>query len=176
MNRFNFQFRTLDSVSDIGRVIDFLAKQPLGYPNYQDWVQRTEAELQSGYKQAILALSDNQLVGDLVYQPHKQLPRVREIKNLRVHSELRRRDFAHFMLRQAEEHGKDEFDAVMIDSRTDNPSMINFLTFCGYVQIAETNLYDSLCSDVVLMKFFNERTKSGIAYNSRKIISQSPRN
>ena len=170
MKGFNFQFKHPDSVSDISRVIDFLAKQPLGYPNYQDWVQRTEAELQSGYKQAILALSDNQLVGDLVYQPHKQLPRVREIKNLRVHPKLRRRDFAHFMLRQAEEHGKEDFDGVMIDSRTDNPSMIQFLAFCGYVPIAQTQLYNSNCPDVVMIKSFNSRTEKGIVYNAKNII------
>ncbi|MFH1711154.1 MAG: GNAT family N-acetyltransferase [Nanoarchaeota archaeon] len=167
---FNFQFKQPDSVSDIRGVIDFLAKQPLGYPNYEDWVQRTEAELQSGYKRAIMALSDNKLVGDLVYQPHKQIPRVREIKNLRVHPKLRKRDFAHFMLRQAEEHEKEGFDALLIDARTDNPPMINFLTFCGYVPIAQASLYDSNCPDVIMMKFFNERTKNGIVYNTKKII------
>ena len=170
MKGFNFQFRHPDSVSDIGRVIDFLAKQPLGYPNYDAWVQKTEAELQAGYKQAIMALSDNCLVGDLAYQPHKQIPRVREIKNLRVHPELRRRDFAHFMIRQAEEHRKEDFDAIIIDSRTDNPSMIQFLTFCGYVPIAQTPLYDSTCPDVVMIKSFNERTEREIVYNAKKII------
>ena len=45
MKGFNFQFRHPDSVSDIHKVIDFLAKQPLGYPKYNEWVQRTEAEL-----------------------------------------------------------------------------------------------------------------------------------
>jgi len=170
MKGFNFQFRHPDSVSDIHRVIDFLAKQPLGYPKYCAWVQRTEAELQTGYKQVIMALSDNHLVGDLVYQKHKQLPRVREIKNLRVHPELRRRDFAHFMLRQAEEHERQKFDALLIDSRTDNPSMIEFLTFCGYTPIAQTPLYDSNCPDVVMIKSFNARTEKGIIYNAKKII------
>ena len=68
---FNFNFREIGSENDVKQVIDFLAKQPLGYPNYFDWVARTEAELLSGYKQAVMAYSNGYLVGDIVQRSKK---------------------------------------------------------------------------------------------------------
>jgi len=167
---FNFRFRLIESMLDVSLAIDFLSKQDLRYPHYDDWVQRTEHEIKAGYKQAILAFSGHHLVGDLVYQPHKELSRVREAKNMRIHPQLRRRDFAHFMLRQVEEQDKEEFDAIMMDVRTDNQGPINFLTFCGYTPIAQVNLYDRNCQDVIMVKCFNDTTKSGIVYNAQQLV------
>ena len=118
---FNFTFGEIGSGKDIGELIDFLSKQSLGYPNYSDWVQRTEAELLLGYKQAVLAYSEGRLVGDIVHQPHKIIPHVREVKNIRVHPDLRERGFARFMLRQVEIGARDE-EAVVVDTRRSNLS------------------------------------------------------
>ena len=99
---FYFEFKQADSERDIVRAVNFISKLHFGYPNYDDWVQKAEAELFQGYKKAILALSDKKIVGDLIYQPHKNIQGVLEIKNLRVHEKLRKRDFGHFMLKQPE--------------------------------------------------------------------------
>jgi len=69
---FSFTFRTLDRIMDIKTLVGFISKQDNKYPDYQNWVQRTEYELYIGYKKAILALSYGQLVGNLIYQPHKK--------------------------------------------------------------------------------------------------------
>jgi len=63
---FNFQFSSLQEVRQLKGLISFLAKQDLNYPGYDNWVQKTEYELDSGYKKAIMAFSDGKLVGDLV--------------------------------------------------------------------------------------------------------------
>ena len=167
---FHFTFRTLDSTKDLKQLVDFLIKQDLGYKKYEDWVQHTESEIDIGYKTAILAFSDSQLVGDLIYQTHKELYRVRELKNMRIHPEFRRRDFAHFMLRQAESENPEEYDAIICDLRADQTPTVNLLLFSGYISIATVNLYDTEKKDVVMIKTLDQRTESGIIYNTKNVI------
>lgn len=50
---FNFTFRGLSEHKDLKELVDFLIKQNLGYPRYDDWVQRTEHEIERGYKTSI---------------------------------------------------------------------------------------------------------------------------
>ena len=149
---FAFTFRTLEDVKDIPKLIDFLRKQDLGYPNYQDWVQRTEHEINIGYKIPILAFSEGTLVGDLIYQAHKELPRVRELKNLRIHPRLRGRAFAHFLLKQAEVESSHEYDAILCDVRATQNEMLNLLKLFRYRPIFNLPLYDQNNLDVVLLK------------------------
>ena len=67
---FDFTFRTLDSERNLRRLIDFMSRQDLGYVGYPDWLQRTEHELDIGFKQAIVAFGENgEIIGDLVCQP-----------------------------------------------------------------------------------------------------------
>lgn len=155
----HFNFRDIDSRKDLKELIDFLIKQNLGYPNYEDWVQRTESELDLGYKAAIVAFSDGKLVGDLIHQSHKTISGYREVKNLRIHPELRRRDVAHFMLRQAEFESSRDHKFMICDVPTDQKSTIRFLRFCGYMPIKETPLYSDR-PDLVMIKALNaERVK-----------------
>ncbi|MBU0461515.1 MAG: GNAT family N-acetyltransferase [Nanoarchaeota archaeon] len=167
---FHFTFQTVDGTRDIGRLVDFLAKQDLGYPHYDEWVQRAENELAAGYKVPIIAVSDGQIVGDVLYQPHKQIPRLREIKNLRVHPDLRRRDFAHFMLRQAEAEHPEQYDAIICDTRADQREIIGLLTFSGYVPVATVPLYGDDLPDVTLVKVFDKRIESGIMVKAQNLI------
>jgi len=46
-----------------------------------------------------LAFSDDFLVGNLVFQPHKEFPRIKELKNMRVHPKLQGRYFGAFMIK-----------------------------------------------------------------------------
>ena len=151
---FNFTFRGIDTTSDIYTLIDFMRKQALDYQGYDSWLQRSEPEFHAGYKQAVLAFSESRIVADAVYQPHKSLPRVLEIKNLRVHPNLRRRDFGHFMLRQVEVEARKtkQFDLMMIDARASQKDILTLLKFTGYKEIARTPLYDSNEEDVVFSK------------------------
>jgi len=149
---FNFTFRTPDSTKDVKQLVDFLMKQDLGYPGYEDWVQRAEYEMEVGYMIPILAFSEGRLVGDIVYQAHKQLPRIREIKNIQVHPELCGRAFAHFMLRQAEIENSEQYDALIIDARADQKNVIALLMRNGYVPIGQRALYDNNVEDVIMVK------------------------
>lgn len=167
---FNFSFRMPDTARDLRQLVDFLIKQDLGYPGYEDWVQRSEDEIDKGYKVPILAFSDGQLVGDLIYQPHKQLPRLREIKNIRVHPELRGRAFAHFMLRQAEVENQDQYDALLVDARSDQKDVIALLLQQGYVPLGQRALYDSNAVDVIMIKTFDTKTESGIVYSAKGLL------
>ncbi len=164
---FNFNFRSLEERRDLHQLVDFMMHQDLGYPGYEDWIQRAEKELEQGSKKVVLAFSDRRLVGDVVYQPHKQFPRIREVKNIRVHPEVRRRDFAHFMLRQAEQESQDTYDAIVCDARSDQRDVIQLLKSMGYIPIIEVPLYEKNASDVILMKSFTGRTEAGLVYQVR---------
>ena len=150
---FDFNFRQIDSTQDIRKLIDFMARQPLNYPGYDAWLQRSEPELHMEYKHAILAFSDRKLVGDIVYQRHKQLAGTLEIKNLRVDEEIRRRDFGHFLLKQVEvEARRGGYGLILGDARASQGDVISLLRFAGYREVARAQLYDSNEQDVVMGK------------------------
>lgn len=97
---FDFRFTFLEDEKEIRKLKKFLLEQSFNYPHYEDWVERAISEVLSGYKKTILAFSDDILIGDLIFQPHKNLLRVMELKNMRIHPEFKRRYFGFFMLRQ----------------------------------------------------------------------------
>jgi len=150
---FYFSFEDIDGTRTISRAVNFLARQPLSYPNYVDWTGKTEAELLTGIKKGVIAYNNEILAGDIICQPHKDLSgalNVLELKNIRIHPEVRGRRFASFMLRQAEI----EFphDLVLADARKGQIDMISFLLSEGYKLIASSNLYEPDVSDVVMVK------------------------
>lgn len=156
---FNFNFHGIQDRADLKDLVDFLAYQDLGYPHYQDWVQRTEHELDVGYKQAVLAFSERHLVADLVYQPHKEASCFLELKNLRIHSTLRLRDFGRFMLRQVEVEHAGKYEAIICDTRANQPDITRFLESCGYSPLITCPLYDQNVPEVVMIKFLNKDKK-----------------
>lgn len=149
---FDYAFRTADNTRDIVMLRDFLAKQNLGYTRYDEWIQRCENDLFSGYKTAIMAFSDSRLVGDLIFQPHKELKRVRELKNMRVLPELQGNYFARFMLKQAEKGLGIDFDLLMCDVRARETAIRKFMISAGYRETALISLYDNNAEDVVMLK------------------------
>lgn len=167
---FDFSFRQIDTRKDLKILVDFLMKQALGYPNYENWVQRSEYELDIGYKHAILAFSNGHLVGNLVYQPHKELPRIIEYKNLRVHPEVRNRSFARFMLKQPEAEYRGQCDAVLADTRTDLPEMIAILRSEGYVPLVRSPLYDPNVEDLTMIKCLNKTSEYRTLDISKRFI------
>lgn len=167
---FDFTFRTLERTRDLKQLIDFLLEQDLRYPHYDDWVQRAECEIDAGYKVAITAYSGDHIVGDLIFQRHKQIPRLRELKNVRIHPEVRRRDFAHFMLRQAEVERAEEYDAIICDVRSDQRDVINLLRFSGYKELGTSHLYDAHNLDITMVKTFDKRSEEGLSYRAEGLV------
>jgi len=146
-----FEFTDIQSRNELSQLIDFLHRQNLNYPNYDDWVQRTESEIIRGHKKTILALSGKRIVGDLIYQQHKENPRLLELKNMRVHPNLRDRYFARFMLRQAEAENPN-YDAIICDAPSEFPEIISFMQNCGYTPILSRPLYDNQEPEIVMVK------------------------
>lgn len=150
---FNFEFKLLDDEKEIGKLKKHLIIQPFNYPNYFDWVERTMHEIDYGYKKAILAFSDDIIVGDGIFQPHKTLSRILEFKNMRIHPALQRRYFGFFIARQVEAEAREnDYDAIICDTHSDRVDVLNLMKFCGYREIARKPLYESNTEDIVLLK------------------------
>jgi len=149
---FSYSFNSVQSSREIRDTIDFIAGLELEYPKYDEWVQRVEAELFSGYKSAALAYSDGVLVGDIIWQPHKQIKRAREIKNLRVSPLVRRRGLARFLLKQVECDGSSEFDMLISDIREGQDETLSVFQEVGYSVAGRSNLYESVRQEIIVVK------------------------
>jgi len=136
---------------DIKCAEEFLLKQDLGYPQYEDWVQTAMGEIEQRYKTCLLAYSGGTLVADLVYQPHKELGLFRELKNLRINPIWRMRGLARFMIKQAEVD-TDGLMGIVCDVREGETEVIGFLSVLGYQKIAGVSLYDSHAKDIIMVK------------------------
>lgn len=155
------------------RLTNFLISQDLGYPNYDEWIQRAEAEVESGWKTAVLAFYEGHLIGDLISQPHKEIPGFLELKNMRVHPDFRGRYFAKFMLRQAELDFGAGKDAIICDVPADQPNIIEFMQTCGYSPILITPLYSASRKDIIMLKILGkskEDKRSGLILTTRNIV------
>jgi ribosomal protein S18 acetylase RimI-like enzyme len=146
----DFQFRSIQDEKDVARLERFLLSQSLNYPDYEDWVRRAVEETLAGYKQGIMAFNGEFLVGDLIFQPHKELPRTLELKNLRIHPKVKRRGFAYFMLKQAE--AQNGYNGIICDVRASQISVVNLLKLMDYKEVFRAPLYDSREEDIVFVK------------------------
>ncbi len=157
MASFDFNFTSLQDTRQLRQLMDFIHLQDLGYPKYHDWVAKAESELLSGYKGAIIAYSSGHVVGDLIFQPHKGVSTLLEIKNLRVHPDLRGREFSRFMLRQLEVEANGRYDALIGDIREDQKQLVAFSYGWGFSPIRTVPLYGDDKKDVVIVKFLRKR-------------------
>ena len=149
----DFIIRSIADSRELKRLRQFLISQSLWYPDYLRWVDEVcIPDINNSHKTAIVAYSKGEIVGDAIFQPHKELPRTREFKNLRINPNFRRRDLGHFLIRQMEEEQKGSFDRIICDADARLREAIRFMQFCGYSPIMRTQLYCSQNVDVVLIK------------------------
>ena len=146
----NITFRKPNSFAELKTLIDFLWAQNLGYPNYDDWVLRALGELDDGYKKAIIAYDDNVIVGSIIFQPHKELSGIREIKNLRVSPHCRSRRFGSFLLRQCEWFESQTFHSLLCDFRADQEEVERLLVDEGFRIVSVRSLYDDRLDKIAL--------------------------
>jgi ribosomal protein S18 acetylase RimI-like enzyme len=92
------------------------------------------------------------------------------MKNVRVHPNFQRMGGAYFMIKQAETYKPEEFDAIIVDTHSDNQPIISLFRLMGYEEIAKAPLYDSNREEAIYMKRF-ERTPSGLLIPIKKFIS-----
>lgn len=154
--KMNFLIKDVGDMKELRQLRNFIYSQNLMYPGYEDWVDRVcVPEIENGWKKGIIVYYYGDVVGNAIYQPHKELPRTRELKNLRIHFQLRRRDLGHFLLRQVEEENKGDFDRIILDANKREEKIIMFLQYCGYRIIGQEHLYDKKDIDVILTKEFD---------------------
>lgn len=160
---FDYAFRSVQSTKEIRTAVDLLAKQDLGYPGYQAvWLPKAESELFSGYKRAALVYSNSVPVGNGIWQPDKQLKRIREIKHLWIDPRARGRHLAQFLVRQIESEDRQEFDALIGDTRETQTSVIRMMRDLGYQVLGKLDIYESGKKDVLLFKCFDRNLQSGL--------------
>jgi N-acetylglutamate synthase-like GNAT family acetyltransferase len=168
---FYFTFTDLEDISQLRMLVDFMASQDLDYPHYDDWLQKTESQLERREKQAVLAFSDGKLVGNLVHQVCRDngLGNLREIKNLRIHPEVRERYFANFMLKQLYVECENKYEGLILDVRANQKETYNFLVYCGFIPVMNISLYEKNMDEIVMFKPFREKAELGIP-KVKKII------
>lgn len=159
--RFNYSMRSVEDKIDLMDLKGFIELQDLQYPRYFDWVDKTVVQLELGIKKAILCFEQGSLVGDIIYQPHQEISRFRELKNIRIHSKVRGRGVASFLLKQVEIDDVDSIDALIVDARKNATDMNDFLTYSGFMPIIGASLYDSNEEEIVYLK----PIKKGISTN-----------
>ena len=136
--------------SDLRSLASFLWAQNLGYPRYDEWVDRAVTELDAGYKTAILAIDDGRMVGNVIFQPHKEIAGIREIKNLRVDESVRDRRFGSFLLRQAEWFDSGTYDFLMADFRANKRDIERLMLSEGYQVVETKSIYDEGMDKIVI--------------------------
>jgi ribosomal protein S18 acetylase RimI-like enzyme len=158
----DFRFTNEHRASEVGNVIGALERPRLwvpanDYPDYYEWLQKTEQQIGSGQKRAMLAYSGLEPVGTIIYQRHECRPGCVEIRNISVDPSVRGRYVGSFLLRntEAEAVQRDFVDCqeMVIDTKVANSDMIAFLLKHGYKLAEVTDLYGlSAGEDAVFTK------------------------
>lgn len=141
-------------------VIDFLLGPRLlvpdtDYPDFKDWLERSESEVASGSKRHMACWWNFELVGLVIWQRHKQSPNWLEIKNLTVRPIVNGRLVGSFLLRQAEIEGKAEYNSevAVCDAKQANQAVTSFLTARHYHALGTTHLYNpKFGKDLIFMR------------------------
>jgi ribosomal protein S18 acetylase RimI-like enzyme len=145
----DFRFTNEHSVSHEG-ALDVLSRPRLwipgdDYPDYEEWLEKAEAQLIEGDKRAMVAYSDQRAIGAIVYQRHRSIPGTIEIKNISVNPEKQGRYVGSFLLRnvEIEAGGNDYPDSrnIVVDTKATNLGMISFLSTHGYSVVVFEDLY-----------------------------------
>ncbi len=147
-------------------IVDYLTGPRLwipqaDYPDFSDWVQKVHGQLKSEEKRALVGLAAGRVVGAVVYQRHKAVPSVLEVKNITVRPDLQGRHVASFLLRNAEVEGRRDFGSseVFVDAKVRNLGVRAFLARSGYSVFGVTDLYGLRAGeDVLFRKVFSSRS------------------
>ena len=149
---FKFEFKPVSDKKDLINLRDFLVSQSLGYPGYEDWIERSMFEIELEYKKTVLAYFNNEIVGDIIVQPEKEMDKVLELKNARVHPSIRGRHVMSFLMKQAEKEYAKGFEMILVDVRTTQKDMLGFFRSYGFREITKIPLYEKSVPEVVMVK------------------------
>lgn len=155
----NFKFTNEYSLSRIDEIVSYILGPRLwiphiDYPDFLDWADKTHKELKKENKRAVVALSNNEIVGVTIYQRHKKYKDALEIKNLTVRPDARGRYIASFLLRNSEIEGGKEFDSkyAVCDAKVKNLAIRSFLLKNQYRITGNNDLYGLNAGDDTIYK------------------------
>ncbi|MCR4327026.1 MAG: hypothetical protein NUV46_00405 [Nanoarchaeota archaeon] len=166
----DFHFIPVEDRKSLDKLIKFLKPQSLNYPNWETWIDKVYFETLSGYKEAMILKTNGEVVGDVICQPHKELKWLYEFKNIRIHPQFRNRFCASFLAKQVEYKARELFSAIVVDLKSSEKETFQFFLRMGYFPIGEKPLYDGTNPDTIMIKTFNEKTKSQITSLTKEII------
>jgi RimJ/RimL family protein N-acetyltransferase len=164
----DFRFTTEESVRRADEIADYLRGPRLwiprtDYPDFEDWLSRAHSQLKREEKRAVVALDSGRVAGVVLYQEHRGLPGVLELKNITVRPDVRGRHFAAFMLRNAEVEGLRDFgcSAAVVDAKAGNAGVRRLLLSAGYRPWTTSDLYGlGAGRDVVYSKSLSQSPKT----------------
>ena len=152
----DFRVRQVEGYSDLMMLRRFLHEHDLGYVGYHDWIESIcIPEIEKGDKSAVIALHDGRIIGNIVWQHHKELPRTVEVKNLRIHPMSRERGLAYFLMKQCESESKKNFDVIIVDIPGDRKDVKKFLLRYGFRVLYQSPLYTDNRLETVLVRELN---------------------
>jgi hypothetical protein len=171
-----FYFTPLQDMSQLRQLIDFMASRNIRYPHFDDWLQKTDIQLERGDKQAYLAFSGRKLISNLVFQTCRDsgLGHLIEIKNAGTHPELRDRYIMKFMLRQLCKDHERRYDGIIGDIRADQTDTLSyFINEEEFMPIAKTSLYEKSMEEITIFKSLGEDSELFIPQVKKIIIAKS---
>jgi len=149
----DFTIRQVDDLKDLRLLSTFLHIHDLGYPNYHEWVDCVcIPEVEDGYKTALIALHGEVIVGDIIWQPHKEVGGVIEPKNLRIHPDVRKRGLAYFLMKQCEFESRKDYSVIMADFPDNQQDMKLFLLRSGFSVLYSAPLYNDNRLETIMVK------------------------
>lgn len=115
------------------------------YPDFSEWVDRTEAGVVTGNIRAMLAYTGAKPSGVIIYRKHEHDEQTVEIRNISVSPDAQGRYIGSFLLRNVEieatQHDFPRSSQVQVDTKLANSGMIDFLADHGYGVETVTDLY-----------------------------------
>jgi len=150
------KIKLIKNQEGINELYNFIKQFPLDYPDYMLWVEKCKRELELGYKRAFVCTKDNEIIANLVFQPHKEDRSTLELKNARVKEEYERKNIFKKMVKEAERYARaNSFKRIRGDTHESNIAITKALKNLGFKIEAKEQLY-SAKKELILAKDLTE--------------------
>jgi ribosomal protein S18 acetylase RimI-like enzyme len=147
------EIKLITEPEEIKKLYDFIRQFPLKYPDYFMWLEKCKRQLELGEKNAFYAISEGNVMGNIIFQKLKDDSNVLEIKNFRVSEKNRHLGIGSALETVLYSYAKsNDFKKIQVDTHQDNMEMIQFLIKRGYRIESREFLYAKDMSEIILSK------------------------
>ncbi len=144
------------SSEEIVKIYQYIKSFNLNYPDYDEWIKKCKRELEFGYKKAHYYERGSDMLGVIIFQPHKKEKNVLEIKNFRVSSPNKKKGIGSILYDSIEQYAKNQnFKIIQIDTHTNE--MIDFLLKRDFKIIEKEALYSPSQIETILQKILETK-------------------